>query len=110
MPDWWQTVLTGREQFIIPGVAGSVLALLFTPQLTLKSASMTLGCGLASAVYLGPLLAEYLIPDPSLSMVSGIGFLSGFIGLVILGGVMTAAQRWRKDPIIPGLPKGGEDD
>lgn len=103
-----------KTPYVVSGVSGSLLALLFTPGLTLRMALMIVAAGMGCSAYIGPALAEWVFDQPSASMVSAAGFLSGFLGLVLLSGLMVLGRRWQRNPTVPHIttnkPGEGDDD
>lgn len=101
-----------------PGVAGAVLSLAFGEKLTVKGKAISVGGGLACALWVAPALvalAAALWPWGKfpLELGNAITFLTGLLGMIALAGLAQAVAKYAGDPLklikfeVGGLRIGG---
>lgn len=85
-----------NSPFVI-GFLGSMTALMFEPKLSIRRTSFLLFTGTVCAGYLAPFVAEVLhFESPNAQ--AAIAFITGTMGMRLVGGLIVLAEKFRKDP------------
>lgn len=87
-----------------PGFAGALFSMAFSEKLTIRGKLLSAAAGLASAVWLAPLICDIIdlwwrgdgVPT---SVATAVGFTSGVFGMIFLAGCAKALARYSKDPL-----------
>ncbi len=90
-------LIGGKFALPIAGVVGAFLSLAFVKNLKPLPAVMSVIGGAATATYCGPLIVNYMGWQGRYEEL--VGFILGFTGMNILGGLCSISRRFRADPI-----------
>lgn len=92
---------------IVAGFVGAVVSLSAIPPLSKGAAFLAVITGMATAVYLTPVVAHYL--SMTSEMQNAAAFFLGLTAMHIIPGLLAVGQRFRDDPFsILRRPGGGD--
>lgn len=91
----------GRSQFMAGAVGALITALRFTPGASWWERLLNTGSGLAMAIYLTPMVAEWW-NITSQKYISGVAFAIGMLGVTILAAGLKAIKELPAAQIISG--------
>ncbi len=89
---------------LVAGMIGGAVRLIVRPERNLWRSVGVIVAGGATAVYLTPLAIAYL-PDAlerTVALHYAMGYSVGVVGIAITEGLLTLADRWRRNPSLPG--------
>ena len=89
---------------LVAGFAGGVVSLSYGRELTRLQSAMAVLSGSLVAAYGTPIAVHYLDLGVGSPLENGIAFGLGLTAMNIIPGVLTLADRWGRNP---GLPGGG---
>lgn len=88
-----------------PGLAGAVFSMAWGQNLTIRGKLLSGAVGVASAVYLAPLICDLIdwtvwpgegVPT---NLTTAVGFCCGLFGMILLAGLAEALAKYSKDPL-----------
>lgn len=103
MPDSISTGFLGiKYAALVAGFAGGVVSLSYIRPLTRLQSAMAVLSGSLVAAYGTPVAVHYLDLGSGSPLENGIAFALGLTAMNIVPGVMALADRWGRNPTIPG--------
>jgi len=93
----WNNILEQLSSSKIAGLFGAIVSIYFLKNLTHKTALLALAVGGLCAVYLTPLVLQYITLPKEAE--NGVAFLIGVFGMNIVGGIFTVTEMFRDKPI-----------
>lgn len=99
IPPQEATLLGMKAWTMVAGFAGGVVSLSFIKALTATQGALAVFTGVASAVFLTPVVMHYLWPaqtDPRLEY--GVAFIIGLTAMNVIPGILKLSEIFKRDP------------
>lgn len=104
-----EQLIGAKISAIVAGFVGGVVSLAMIRDLTPKVAITTVIGGTACAAYLTPLIVSYFNLGGS-DLENALAFLTGVCGMNGVAGVFKLSEKFKANPSIDVLKRGGKDE